>query len=116
MNPIVIDTSKAATDAIDYVGTDSTGLTATSYVRCPLLTQQRRNRRIVASVATGPKGHIALTVRSEMKVRRSRRNYKSFTLSAESNESFAVEFRWQRPIPSGRAIPLRPVPNRQKSC
>jgi hypothetical protein len=29
-NPIVIDTSEVATDTIDYVATDSAGLTATS--------------------------------------------------------------------------------------
>jgi hypothetical protein len=30
MNPIVIDTSQAATDTIDYVSTESQGLTSTS--------------------------------------------------------------------------------------
>ena len=30
MNPIVIDTSQVATDTIDYVATDQSGLTSTS--------------------------------------------------------------------------------------
>ncbi|MDR3489299.1 MAG: hypothetical protein P4M05_30925 [Bradyrhizobium sp.] len=61
MSPIVLDTSAAATDTIDYVVTDSTGLTSTSTRTVIVQAAQTTQANVSTATTTSAASSTVLT-------------------------------------------------------